>query len=372
VLLGLQAGVAVDRMRRRPILIATDLLRAASLASIPVAFALNVLTLWQLYAVVFLNGCLTVFFDVAYQSYLPSIVGRTQLVEGNSRLELTRTASQRLGPGVAGVLITLVSAPFAVLADALSYLVSAVFLGAIRRTEPPVARPEDGGGPRRSMRADIVVGLRYVGRHELLAPIAASNGISYLFGNIADAILILFLVTERGFSPAQIGLAFSLGSIGIIGGALITTPLTRALGVGRTLLVASVGSCLSWLPVAFAPDELLFAGLTTTIVALGLFGMPWSINTMSLRQAVTPTAMQGRTTATMRFVSWTAIPVGATLGGILGSLIGLHAAIVVGAVGCVLEVVPVAFSKLRHLRELPVSGGDPEPAIGPKPDVVPI
>ena len=115
VLLGLQAGVVVDRIRRRPILIATDLLRAASLASIPVAFALNALTLWQLYGVVFLNGCLTVFFDVAYQSYLPSIVGRTQLVEGNSRLELTRTASQRLGPGVAGVLITLVSAPFAVL-----------------------------------------------------------------------------------------------------------------------------------------------------------------------------------------------------------------------------------------------------------------
>jgi MFS family permease len=286
VALSLPAGVWVDRLRRRPILIWGDVGRAIGLLSIPIAFAFNALTIWQLYLVVLVNGCLTIFFDVAYQSYLPSIVERDQLVEGNAKLELTRTLSQRLGPGLAGVLIGVLTAPFAILVDALSYVVSALFVSSIRRAEPPVVAHDEATGPRPSMREDIVAGLRYVTGQPVLRALALTVALSYLFATTADSILILYLVTEHQFSPALIGLAFTLGSIGVIAGALITGPLTRALGVGRVIVLAAVFESVSWLPIAIVPDTLLFPALTTTIVALSFFGMAWNVNALSLRQAI--------------------------------------------------------------------------------------
>ena len=167
----------VDRLRRRPILIIGDLGRAIAIASIPIAFAFDALTIWQLYVVGFVNGCLTVFFDVAYQSYLPSIVERDQLVEGNSKLEITRSAAQILGPGLAGILIGVFKAPFAMIIDSLSYLWSAFFVFLIRRPEPPVApHDEEAHGPKPSMRQEISVGLRYVTGHRWLRAIAATTG----------------------------------------------------------------------------------------------------------------------------------------------------------------------------------------------------
>jgi MFS family permease len=353
VLLSLPAGVWVDRLPRRPILIWGDIGRAIGLLSIPIAFALNVLTIWQLYIVVFLTGCLTVFFDVAYQSYLPSIVERDQLVEGNAKLELTRQASQRLGPGIAGVLIGVLTAPFAVLLDAISYAVSAVFVAWIRRREPPVVPHDAATGPRPSMRKEIVVGVRYVTGQPVLRALALTVAIEYLFGTIADSILILHLVTERQFSPALIGLAFTLGSIGVIGGALLTGRLTKALGVGRMIVLAAVFDSVSWLPLAIAPDPLLFAGLTTTIVSLSFFGMFWNVNAMSLRQAITPPGMRGRMNATMRLISWGTIPVGSILGGVLGGAIGLHNTIWVGAIGSLITFIPVALSPIWQIRTMP-------------------
>ena len=355
VLLSLPAGVWVDRLRRRPILIWGDIGRAIGLLSIPIAFALNGLTIWQLYAVVFVNGCLTVFFDVAYQSYLPSIVERDQLVEGNAKLELTRQASQRLGPGIAGVLIGILTAPFAILLDAISYAVSAVFVAWIRRPEPPPVRHDETVGPRPSMREEIIVGLRYVAGERVLRALALTVAAGYLFSTIADSILILFLVTERQFSPALIGLAFTLGSIGVIGGALVTSRLTKVLGVGRVIVLAAVCESVSWLPVAIAPDSLLFVGLTTTIVSLSFFGMFWNVNAMSLRQAITPPGMRGRMNATMRLISWGTIPVGSILGGVLGGAIGLHNTIWVGALGSLITFVPVALSPIRQIRAMPES-----------------
>ena len=359
VLLSLPAGVWVDRLRRRPILISADLGRAISLLSIPVAFAFDALTIWQLYVVVFVNGCLTVFFDVAYQSYLPSIVGRDELVEGNAKLELTRTVSQRIGPGIAGVMIGVLTAPFAVLIDAISYVVSTVLLLWIRGTEPLAPPRDDATAPRPSMRAEIVVGLRYVTGQRWLRGLALTVALGSLFGTIADSILILYLVTEHQFPPGLIGLAFSIGSVGIIAGALIASRVTKAIGVGPTIVLAAVGESLSWLPVAAAPDGLLFAGLTTTIVALGFFGVGWQVNAVSLRQAITPRSMQGRVNATMRFISWSAIPLGSVLGGFLGGVIGLHNTIWLGAMGSLVVFVPVAFSSIWGVREMP--GAEPQP-----------
>ena len=163
ILLRLPAGVWVDRLRRRPILLAGDIGRAVALATIPVAFTLDVLTIWQLYAVGFTVGCLTVFFDVAHQSYLPAVVERHQLVEGNSKLEMSRSAAQVLGPGIAGILIAWIGAAMAVALDSLSFLVSAFFLLLIRRPEPDprftAPREPDVRGP--GMRREITVGLRY-------------------------------------------------------------------------------------------------------------------------------------------------------------------------------------------------------------------
>jgi MFS family permease len=353
VLLSLPAGVWVDRLRRRPILIWTDVVRAISLLSIPVAFALGVLTIWQLYLVVLVNGCLTVFFDVAYQSYLPSIVDRDQLVDGNAKLELTRQSSQRLGPGLAGVLIGVLTAPFAILLDAISFAASALFVFWIRRPEPPPVAHDVATGPRPSMRAEIVVGLRYVMGNRVLRALALTVAIGNLFGNIADSILILWLVTEHQFAPALIGLAFTLGSVGVITGALLTSRLTRLVGVGRIIILASIGSSVAWLPIALAPDSLLFPALTATIVVLSFEGVFWNVSAMSLRQAITPPAVRGRMNATMRFISWGTIPLGATLGGVLGGVIGLHNTIWVGALGALLAFVPVLLSPIWRIHEMP-------------------
>jgi len=354
ILLSLPAGVWVDRLRRRPILIAADLGRAVAIASIPAAFALNALTIWQLYLVGFVNGCLTVFFDVAYQSYLPSIVERDDLVEGNSKLEITRSAAQIVGPGMAGVLIGILRAPFAMAIDAASYVWSAVFVFFIRHPEPPVAvHDEASAGPRPSMWSEIAVGLRYVTGHPWLRSIAATTGTSNLFGNVVFAILILYLADERGMTPEAIGFAFSIGSLGVLVAALVTSRLTARIGVGRMLVLSSIGFSLAGLPVAFAPDALTFAAVALFVFIGGFFGVAWNINQVSLRQAITPPRMQGRMTATMRFIVWGTIPLGSVAGGALGSLIGLHATIVVGAVGGLIGFVPVTLSSVRSIVTMP-------------------
>ena len=354
ILLSLPAGVWVDRLRRRPIMIVADVGRAAAIASIPVAFAFDALTIWQLYAVGFVNGCLTVFFDVAYQSYLPSVVDRDQLVEGNSKLEITRSASQIAGPTAAGLLIGFLKAPFAMTLDALSYLWSAAFLVWIRRAEPPV-EPHDEAvhGPKPSMRQEIGAGLRYVTGHRWLRSIAATTGTSNFFGNVGGAILILYLTTERGLGPEAIGLAFSVGSLGFLAAALFTGRLTAWLGVGRMLVITAIGFSLSALPIAFAPNELIWWAVALGGFMGGFCSVGWNINQVSLRQAITPPRMQGRMNATMRFIVWGTMPVGSILGGALGGIIGLQETIVVGALGGLVAFVPVTLSSVRSIVRMP-------------------
>jgi MFS family permease len=354
ILFSLPAGVWVDRLRRRPILIAGDLGRAVAIASIPVAFYFDALTIWQLYIVGFINGILTVFFDVAYQSYLPSVVERDQLVDGNSKLEITRSASQILGPGLAGILIGFFRAPFAMILDAFSYFVSALFLTWIRRPEPPiVAHDVVASGPKPSMRQEISLGLRYVTGHRWLRNIAATTGTSNLFSNVVNAILILYLVDERGLGPEAIGFAFSVASVGFLVGALTTNRLTSRVGVGRMLVAASIGFSVSNLPIAFAPDALIWPALAISGLIGGFCSTAWNINQVSLRQAITPTRMQGKMNATMRFIVWGTIPLGAILGGALGGIIGLHETIIVGAIGGLFAFIPVTLSSVRHIVTMP-------------------
>jgi len=359
IFLSLPAGVWVDRLRRRPILIAGDLGRAVAIGSIPVAFAFNALTIWQLYVVGFVVGCLTVFFDVAWQSYLPSVVDRDQLVEGNSKLSVTQSGAQLIGPGMAGFLIGVFKAPFAMVLDSISYLWSAAFVFWIRRPEPPIEpHDEETHGPKPSMRQEIGAGLRYVTGHRWLRSIAATTGTSNFFGNIGMAILVLYLVRERGLTAEVIGLAFSVGSTGFLLGALTTNRITKRIGVGRMLVLTSFGFSLQGLPVAIAPDSLIVGAVALTGFLGGFCGVGWNINQVSLRQAITPPRMQGKMNATMRFIVWGTIPIGSIGGGILGSVIGLHETIWVGALGSLVAFLPVTLSSVRKIRTMPEPAGD--------------
>ena len=358
IFLSLPAGVWVDRLRRRPILIVGDLIRAAALVSIPIAFALNALTIWQLYIVGLVNGCATVFFDVAYQSYLPSLVDRDKIVDGNAKLETSRSAAQITGPGVAGVVIGAVTAPFAVAVDALSFVVSALFMFAIRRHEAAPKPRLNEHGERPSMRSEISEGLRYVGGHRLLRSIAATTGLSNFFTNILYAILILYLVRELSVTPQLLGLAFSLGAVGFLVGALIANRLATRFGVGPTIVLAVMVSGPAELLIAIAPPDLAVPFVAASVFLGGIGNVVYNINQVSLRQAITPERMQGRMNATMRFIVWGTIPIGSIVGGSLGGLIGLHETIWIGAIGGVFVFLPVFFSPVRRLRTIPASDAE--------------
>jgi MFS family permease len=358
ILVGLPAGVWVDRMRRRPILIAGDLGRALTLGSIPLAYELHNLTIWQLYVVAFLTGVFTVFFDVSYQAYLPSLVERDQLVDGNAKLEISRSGAQLAGPGLGGLLVQALKAPVAIFADALSYLWSAMWVFLIRKEEPPIEAPTGG---HRSMRHEIKEGLHYVWRHPLLRPIAFCTGTSNLFGSIFIAVLVLFAVRVLHMRPGLIGLALAIGNVGFLLGAFSAQRIAKRVGIGPAI-IGSIGFAS---PVALliplATPSTGFAILVVTGFVTGFGGMAvYNINQVSLRQAITPLRMQGRMNATMRFMVWGTLPIGSFVGGILGNTIGLRPTLWVAAIGGIFSFIPPLFSPVRTLQKIPEYAGDEE------------
>lgn len=352
ILISLPAGVWVDRLRRRPILIGGDLIRVASLLSIPIAYELGSLTIWQLYVVGFVNGMATVFFDVAYQSYLPSLVERDQIVEGNSKLEISRSAAQMVGPGFGGILVAAVSAPLAVVADAISFVASAVAVLFIRRTEPPIEPHPEGQHP--SMVGEAREGLGYVLGSRYLRMIAGSTATSNLFSNILFSIIVLYMVRVLLMSPEQIGIVFGIGSIGPLVGALVANRIAGIVGVGPTIVASIFLSGPAMLLVAIAPpSQAAIPFLIASGMVVGFGGMVYNINQVSFRQAITPPRMQGRMNATMRFIVWGTIPIGQILGGQIAARTTLSTAIWVGALGSCLAFLFVLFSPVRSLRVMP-------------------
>ncbi len=356
ILFTLPAGVWVDRMRRRPILIGADIARAALLASIPIAFVADVLTLIQVYVVAFVAGTLEVFFDVAYQSYLPSIVERDELVEGNSKLELSRAGSQVAGPTVAGFLIQAIGAPFAIAFDALSSLGAASFIGLIRRKETGPEAHDPAAGKPPSMWQEARAGIGYVVTNRYLRSIAACTGTANLFGNISGAVLILYLVREDiglGLDAGMIGIIFALGNLGVILGALTGGRVAKAIGIGWTIVLSAALSGFAAFAVPLAPRDDPFLVLVIGGLFLGYGVVVYNVNQVGLRQAITPDRMMGRMNATMRLIVWGTIPIGALIGGILGTVFGLVPALWVAAVGASLSFLPVLLSPVRSLREIP-------------------
>jgi MFS family permease len=345
---GLPAGVLLDRVRRRPVMIAADLVRFALLASIPVAWALGVLTFAHLLVVALLAGVATVFFDVAYQSVLPAVVGRAGLVEGNAKLESTRAAAHATGPALGGGLVQLVGAAAAVLLDAVSYLVSAAFLLRMRTREAVPARD-----PARSLRAEMAEGLRYVLGHPLLRPIALTTGTGNLFSGVLAAVSVLFLARELGQPPALIGLVLAAGSAGGVLGAFTAGRWIRGRGQARTIVTSLLvtGPFALVLPLTTPGAGLGWFALGTAAVAYG--SVVYNVAQVSFRQSVCPDRLLGRMNASIRFLVWGTIPIGGLLGGALGELLGLRATLLVTAVGLVLSPVWVVASPLRRLRDLP-------------------
>ena len=354
ILFSLPAGAWVDRLRRRPILIAGDIGRAVVLATVPIAFAFDVLTIWQLYVVGFVVGTMTVFFDVAYQSYLPSLVERDQLVDGNGKLEISRTLAQTAGPALGGGLIGILTAPVAIIVDAVSYGLSALFVWLIRRPEPkPDPHVDEHGRRRGGIVGEMRDGLRYVLGNPYLRGIAASTATSNLFNNIATATLIVYAVRILGLGAAEIGIVFGLGNIGALGGALLADRIRRRFGLGPTIVASSALTAPGLMLIAAAPPAFPIPFLVAGSLLIGVSAVVYNINQVSFRQAITPGPMQGRMNATMRFIVWGTIPIGSIIGGVIATAVSIQAALWIGAFGALLAVVPLVITPVRTLREMP-------------------
>lgn len=350
--LGLPAGVIVDRMRRRPLMIAIDLGGAALLALIPLAALAGMLRLELLYVTEFLFGCLGVVGTVAFQAFLPTLVGRERLVEANSRVQLSASAGHVAGPGVGGILIQLVSAPFAIVATIVSSLVGVTLLSLIRVDEP-APRPRD-----RSVLAEVREGLELVFRDPHIRPIMLCGTTHNVFSNgMLVALYVLFATRELGVTPAELGIVFAVAGPGSIAGSFIAARVPRVLGLGPAIGlmqiltgVARLAMPLAALAASAVPP---FLTLAAGELLLAVVRTVFNVNQLSLRQAITPDHLQGRMNASIRFVMWAVVPFGALAGGYLGERIGLMPALWIGVAGTTLAALWIFLTSVRALRVAP-------------------
>ncbi len=348
LLFTLIAGVWVDRHRRRAAMIVSNVARALLLAAIPIAAATGHLTILLLVCIAFLSGTFRVFFDIAYQSILPGLVKREQLVDANSRLEASRAVSAVAGPSVAGGIIQIITAPFSVGFDAVSFIFSTLFLARIDHVESTPDLLE-----RRSVIAEIREGLRAVMGDSRLRALAGAGLTANFFEFAIMAIFLLYGVNVLHLEPGILGVILGIGATGAVAGALLAEKLARRIGTGPTIMTSLVLGTSIWGPFIYLATP---ATAIPFLIVAWFFGevsfVSWSINQSSLRQAICPTRLQGRVSATMRFLSAGAAPLGSIAGGILGDLIGLHVAIGVAAIGLLAAPAWLVFSPVRTLKKI--------------------
>lgn len=355
LLVGLPAGAWIDRSRRRPVLVAADLARAAILASIPLAALLGVRSIGQLVVVSLLAGVARVFFDVAYQTFVPAVVGTDRVLAGNSAMETVRATGQVAGPGLGGTLVALVGAANVILLQAATFAVSALSLLAIGTREQP-ARPE-----RTRMRRDIAEGLRFVARNPVLRAIAVTSTASNVGFAIASAVTVIFMARTLGLSAPGIGAVLATGSLTAVAGAACTPWLARRIGSARAV----------WLPLTLTgPFALAGAlarpGWSVALLVLGtaageLGQIGYSIGNVSLRQRLCPDRLLGRVNATMRFLIMGLFPFGALLGGALGELLGARATLAIALALVAASPLPTyrVLRRARDVEDLPSWHADP-------------
>jgi MFS family permease len=373
LIFGLLIGVWVDRHRKQRIMVTSNILRGSLLALIPIAAVLGIITklgIPFLYALSFFIGFLQVFFDVTYQSFLPSLVRRDQLVEGNRNLEASRSTAQVAGPTIAGIVISIITAPIAIAIDACSFFASAFALGRIEHEEVidrEISKP--------SVSADIKEGLNVVLSDRRLRMIAGSTGTSNFFSTALGTIFLLYLVVpspaglgvSKDLAGVTAGIIFSVGSIGALVGVVIASRLAKTIGVGPAIiasaLVGGLGAIPYYLSGSLTASPLFsLVGLSVNYSMLSIMAgqfvsfigvVVYNINQVSLRQAIVPLRLQGRMNATMRFLVWGTIPLGALTGGLLGGFLGLRTAIGIAVVGGSLAFLWVLPSPVRSLKTIP-------------------
>jgi MFS family permease len=351
LLFSLLAGVWLDRVAsRRRVMIACDLGRAGLVGTIPLAYALDVLTLAQLFAVAFLAGSLAVLFDLSYPTLFVSLATRDRYIEGNSLVHGSRSFSSVAGPSLSGLLVSAFSAPFALLGDAVSFLVSALFLGRVRAEEPPIEHEDERG-----LRARVSTGLRFIAGNAIFRPtliaVATLNFFTYAF----QALFVLYATRTLGVEPGTLGLVLGVGAVGGLLGAFTAGRIGRALGVGRAFLLGCVlfPLPLVLVPLAEGPEWLVIGMLFLAEFGSGFGVMILDINAGSMMFALTPDRLRSRATGAFNFVNWGIRPLGALAGGALGAWLGVRPTLWVATIGALAGALLLLPTPVPGLRELP-------------------
>jgi len=353
--LGLFAGVLLDRTQRKPVMVLANVIRLVTLATVPAAFLLGVLGLIQLYAVAFVMGVCTLFFDVGYQSFLPSLVKKEDVVEGNQKLQVSASAAQVVGPSVASGLMGLFGAALSAVADVFGFFVSVLMLTSIRKKEL-VSEHHSSKGQRHFF-TELKEGVRVITCNKLLWTQAGCTAMTNLGSNIFNVAILLYAYKVLGISEGIIGVPYSIGAVGFLVGVLASSTVTNSLGFGRSIALATASS--------FGLLIVLFAGAGNPVVVIGIaffissLGIPvYNINMVSLRQIITPNRLQGRMNATMRTIVWGTIPVGSFLGGVFSSSLGLVPTLVIGSVVAGSAGLWVVLGPIFRLRKCPEPAQD--------------
>jgi MFS family permease len=350
LLFGLLAGAWVDRVRCRPVLIGTDLGRFVLLLAVPAAALAGVLDLWLLYLVMFAVGVLTVFFDIAHQTYLPRLVPESALVSANARLAANTSVAAVAGSSVGGYLVQVLTAPFVFVFDALSMLWSALWVRTIGHRELPVPR-----APDRHLGREIAAGVRFVVRQPLLRAIAGTTATTVLWQSAGMAVVVVFLVRDIGLSAGMIGLLSTVGLLGALLAAVVTARVCRVLGSMRALLLGGLALGPAMLAQAFTTQGWGLLWYVASTAAASFCIVLTNVVQMTCRQRLCPPELLGRVGATMEFVVWGLVPVGAVVGGVLATVAGTRWTLAISGVGACLASLWLICSPVRTMRELPAT-----------------
>ena len=361
LIVGLPAGAWVDRWLKRRVMILADVVRFVALAFIPVLWYTHLLEIWQLIILVAIVGVASVFFDVGYQSYIPLLVKPEQVGPANSTLEATAQVGRIGGPAIAGVLLTVISAPGLIIIDSLSYIVSFLSLSRIKDHELPADREQ-----RQSLFREIAEGVRFVARQPLIRSISGTTATANFFSTLAFTLYPIFALRTLDIGSLGFGITLSAGAVGGLLGATLTPRVAKWIGEGRVIVVSAFVGGLAFLPVPLA--ALLHGADAVPLLAAGEFlssfcVLVYNITQVTLRQRLCPPRLLGRMNASIRCLVWGVMPIAALVSGVLGGAIGILPTIWIGFAGGMLAGLWVLFSPLRGLRDLPTSL-DPAPETG--------
>ena len=350
LLVGFLAGAWVDRLRRRPLLILADAIRAVVLFSIPAAYQIGVLRIEQLYVVVFIEGCLGALFDAAYPAYVPSLIGVDRVVEGNSKLATSSSLAEIGGPGLGGGLVQVIGAPLSILVDAISFVASAISLVLIRSPEP--ARPiRTSSTP---IRHEILEGLSLVRRHPVLVPLTLRSVIAHVAGSFYGVLYTIYLINDLHLSPFLLGVVISAGGVGSLIGSFFASRAIARLGLGPALIWAATGAAIIGVLTPLAGGPLLLATMMVFLPQLIGDGLQTieGVAELSLIQGVVPDRILGRVNATLEvFSHGIAYPLGALLAAALAGWIGVRGGIAIGWAGMAISILLLVLSPLPRVRQ---------------------